>query len=76
MEILSNRKYEDYCKLKEENPNLQVAKMYIVYNDISNGPFLQTFKFIDFCLLIAIYSAKKDQDSMVKGFEKLYSALG
>ena len=74
--FLINRKYEDYCKLKEENPNLQVVQMDTVYNDISNGPFLQTFKFIDFGLLIAIYSTRKDQDSMVKGFEKLYAALG
>lgn len=53
-----------------------MVQMDTVYNDISNGPFLQTFKFMDFGLLIAIYSTKKDQDSMGKGFEKLYSALG
>ena len=39
----------------EKNPNAKVVKMVTVYNDVSNGPSLQTFKFRQYDLLICMY---------------------
>ncbi len=73
---LKGRTYSDYLAFIKENPNAPVIEMDTVYNDISNGPFIQTFKFIDYGFLFAIYSTTKTQEDMVKGFETLYNLLG
>ena len=41
--------------------------MDTVYNDVSNGPFIQTFKFLQYDLLICIYHESKTTDEMLRG---------
>ena len=74
--FLVNRKYSDYLIYISENPNINVVEMDTVYNDVSNGPFMQTFKFLNSGLLIAIYHDVKDAKSMVEGVDILEEALG
>lgn len=73
---LNGRTYDDFKTFMEEKPNAFIADMDTVYNDISNGPFLQTFKLEDFGVLLALYCEKKDQDTMVQGVNLLYNILG
>ena len=50
--------------------------MDTVYNDGSNGPFIQTFKFLSFPFFFAVYHDHKTADEMVKGVDYLESILG
>lgn len=70
--FLINRTYDDYLNFIDENPNAFTTQMDTVYNDESNGPFIQTFKFLnnsDF--LFAIYHDEKTAISMKKGLDLL-----
>ena len=49
--FLKGRLYTDYQAYMEEAPTASVVEMDTVYNDGTNGPFMQTFKFISFDLL-------------------------
>lgn len=73
---LKGRTYNDYKALRETDPQLNVVQMDTVYNDITNGPFLQTFKFIKYSLLFAILHDKKDAQSMLDGVVLLDTILG
>ena len=50
--------------------------MDTVYNDGSNGPFLQTFQFIQIDLLFALYHEAKTAIEMTDGVKLLESILG
>ena len=50
--------------------------MDTVYNDGSNGPFLQTFKFVRAGLLFALYHEEKTASAMKDGVGLLESILG
>ena len=50
--------------------------MDTVYNDGSNGPFLQTFKFVQAGLLFALYHEEKTASAMKDGVDLLESILG
>ena len=41
--------------------------MDTVYNNVSEGPFLQTFKFMNYSFLFALYQENKDADTMNEG---------
>lgn len=73
---LQGRTYKDYKDYLDENPDVFVAQMDTVYNDGSDGPFIQTFKFIDAGLLFAIYQENKTAQSMTNGVNLLESILG
>lgn len=73
---LIGRTYKDYKNYKEENPNLTVVEMDTVYNDITNGPFLQTFEFIDYGFTFALFHDAKTSDEMVSGVDILEDILG
>lgn len=73
---LKGRTYDDYLSYMAEEPESMVVQMDTVYNDVSNGPFMQTFKFVKFDLLIAIYHDTKTADDMVKGLDLIDSLLG
>ena len=70
------RTYKDYTKYVEENPDILVTQMDTVYNDISNGPFLQTFKFMSCGLMFALYHKEKTAAAMVSGVNTLEKILG
>ena len=74
--FLKGRLYTDYQAYMEEAPTASVVEMDTVYNDGTNGPFMQTFKFISFDLLIAIYHKHKTAQDMVDGVNLLDETLG
>lgn len=73
---LKGRTYSDYLAFTKENPTSSIIEMDTVYNDGTNGPFMQTFKFIDYGFLFATFSTTKTQEDMINGFETLYNILG
>lgn len=50
--------------------------MDTVYNDETNGPFLQTFKFVRAGIILALYHNEKTAVSMKEGVDILESILG
>ena len=74
--FLKGRLYSDYRDYLAQNPSAHVLQMDTVYNDVSNGPFIQTFKFMAFGLMIAIYHDAKTANDMLQGINILDEALG
>ena len=60
----------------KKNPNAKVLQLDTVYNDVSNGPFMQTFKFIKYNFLFSLLHQTKDSASMNKGILMLEEILG
>ena len=73
---LKGRTYKDYEAYREKNPDSFVTQMDTVYNDVSNGPFLQTFKFICCGVMVAIYHDTKTAQDMLDGVGVLEKILG
>ena len=73
---LTGRTYKDYQAYIAENPDKSVSQMDTVYNDVTNGPFIQTFKFVDVGLLFALYHEEKSSDAMKNGIDQLETILG
>ena len=69
--FLKGREYTDYRAYIEENPNAHITQMDTVYNDITNGPFIQTFKFVKPGILFCIYHEEKTAKSMCAGIDLL-----
>lgn len=75
-QYLKGRTYKDFKNYVEEYPNISVVQMDTVYNDVSNGPFLQTFEFTDFGFMFGFIHDQKTADEMVKGMDLLETILG
>lgn len=73
---LKGRTYQDYKTYLSDNPDVFVVQMDTVYNNETNGPFLQTFKFVKAGLLFAIYHEEKTAIAMKNGVDLLESILG
>lgn len=73
---LKGRTYKDYKEYLSENPHVFVAQMDTVYNDETDGPFIQTFKFVNAGILFALYHEDKTAQSMKEGVDILQSVLG
>ena len=73
---LKGRNYLDYTVYMADHPNAHVLQMDTVYNDVTNGPFIQTFKFVNLAIIIGIYHTKKDSESMLNGIKLLRGILG
>jgi IS30 family transposase len=71
----SGRKYEDYLKFMEENPDANVIQMDTVYNTQS-GPYIQTLKFKKEVIQIGFIHNKKDNENMASTFDKLEEKMG
>ena len=74
--FLAGRTYKDYKAYIEDNPEALITQMDTVYNDVTNGPFIQTFKLIPTGLLLALYQESKTALSMKGGVDRLESILG
>ena len=74
--FLVGRTYDDFKKYKEEHPNVKIVEMDTVYNDVSNGPFVQTFKFMKYHFLLCVYHESKDSNDMKQGILWLEKLLG
>ena len=73
---LKGRTHKEYIEFKEMNPYASVVEMDTVYNDGSNGPFLQTFIFLKYSFLFCVYHQKKTAQNMLDGILLLESFLG
>lgn len=73
---LKNRTYKDFEKYVSDHPSLSIVEMDTVYNDVSNGPFIQTFQLVNYNLMIAIYHKEKTAANMIKGFKSIKESLG
>lgn len=73
---LKGRTYKDYHVYLEENPDVSVVQMDTIYNDGTNGPFIQTFKFIPSGILVAVFHNSKSAEAMRSGVDLLESILG
>ncbi len=73
---LQGRTYKDYKEYMNENPNVFITQMDTVYNDETNGPFIQTFKFVNSGILFAIYHETKTAQAMKEGVDLLETVLG
>ena len=73
---LQGRTYKDYKQYIAENPDVFVTQMDTVYNDETNGPFIQTFKFVSAGVLFAVYQETKTALSMKQGVDLLEQILG
>lgn len=73
---LNGRLYSDFQAYCSEHPQANIMEMDTVYNDVTNGPFIQTFKFLPFGFLFAIYHDKKTAAEMTDGLSKVEDALG
>lgn len=74
--FLKGREYKDFEAYRDEHPQARIMQMDTVYNDVSNGPFIQTFKFIGLGLMVAVFHESKTAADMVRGLDILDDALG
>ena len=70
----TSRKYEDYIKFIEENPNVPTTEMDTVYNN-ANGPYIQTFIFEHTGLMIGILHSEKTAISMASSLDRFQDLL-
>lgn len=73
---LEGRTYKDYKAYLSGHSEVFVTQMDTVYNDETNGPFLQTFKFVRAGIILALYCDEKTAVSMKEGVDILESILG
>lgn len=73
---LKGRTYKDYLVYIEDNPDAMIVEMDTVYNDITTGPFIQTFKFLCCGVMVAIFHETKTAEDMVSGVNLLEKFLG
>lgn len=74
--VFAGRTYEDFQRYKADNPGAGVVLMDTVYNDVADGPFIQTFKFDGLGAMFAVLHRKRDAASMREGVRVLRDALG
>lgn len=73
---LKNRMYRDFELYKAQTPNTSIVEMDTVYNDVSNGPFIQTFYLVNYDILIALYHENKTAETMFNGVKLIKSMIG
>lgn len=73
---LKGRTYKDYENYINENPDVYVTEMDTVYNDVSNGPFIQTFKFLRFGFMLCVFHSEKTAQTMNDGVLLIEEILG
>ena len=71
---LEGRKYADYLKFKEENPDIPTVEMDTVYNHAS-GPYIQTMLFENSKFMIGFIHQEKTAASMAATFNYLEDIL-
>lgn len=73
---LKGRTHTDFKNYLDENPHARIVEMDTVYNDVTNGPFIQTFKFLEYDLLFCVYHTSKTSQDMLNGILLLEDILG
>lgn len=70
------RTFKDYQSYLSACPDSFVVQMDTVYNDVSSGPFIQTFKFLPSGLLFALFHDQNTASEMKNGVDLLERILG
>ena len=52
--------------IQQKIKNLSVVEMDTVYNNGSTGPFMQTFKFLDYSFMFIVYQEEKRRNQWSK----------
>jgi len=73
---LIGRNYKDYQAYMAENPDVFVTQMDTVYNDVTDGPYIQTYKFVSGGFLFALLHDEKTAPVMTEGVNQLETILG
>lgn len=73
---LKGRTYDCFEKYVKEHPSSSIVEMDTVYNDVSNGPFIQTFMFVSYGIMVAVYHTVKNAETMVNGVRYIKELLG
>ena len=73
---LIGRKYADFRMYMEEHTDSVITEMDTVYNDITNGPFIQTFSIRGTGLLLGFLHEGKTAQEMKDGVDTLENILG
>lgn len=73
---IKGRSYTCYQSYMLQHPNSSVVEMDTVYNDVTNGPFIQTFEIVEYDLMIAFLHKEKTAISMTNGLRMLKERLG
>ena len=73
---IKGRTYKDFEKYIAEHPEASVVEMDTVYNDVSNGPFIQTFQFVKYHFMKGIFHKAKTSEEMYHGVYEIYHLLG
>lgn len=74
--FLKGRTYKEYSDYILEHPDAFITQMDTVYNDETNGPFIQTFLFVEAGVLFALIHDSKNAEAMKHGVDILETALG
>jgi len=74
--FLKGRTMKDFDNYIASNPEVSIVEMDTVYNDETNGPFIQTFYICPIDIMIGIYHNEKSSQEMINGFNKIYEMLG
>lgn len=70
------RTYSSFIEYSKLHPGFSVVEMDTVYNDISKGPFIQTFMINDYGIMIGVLHSKINAQSMVNGLTLIKERLG
>lgn len=73
--FLIGRTYKDFKAYLDENPKVFITEMDTVYNDSTNGPFIQTFKFLKTGVLFGLLHQEKTAEAMCSGVNNLEQLL-
>lgn len=73
---LAGRTHDDFLRFLEEHPDAKILQMDTVYNDITAGPFIQTFKFIGISVILAVYHDTKTAADMNSGLDFIEAVIG
>ncbi len=73
---LIGRCYRDYLDYLADHPYAKIVQMDTVYNDRTNGPFMQTFKFLSYSFMVVLFHSQKTSLEMYEGILYLESILG
>jgi IS30 family transposase len=74
-EHYAGRRYSDFNRFMDENPNAQIVEMDTVMNS-PHGPYIQTFLFRGTALMIGFLKTDKTSETMASSLNDLQERLG
>lgn len=72
---LKGRTYDDYLEYMSLHPHAKVVEMDTIYNDVSHGPFVQTFQLVELNLMLGMLHQHKTTEAMLSGLVNIKERL-